>query len=153
MNDTRTEPGRRLRVLFLCTHNSARSQMAEGILRHLAGQRFEVESAGTAPSRVHPLALRAMAGRGIDISRQRSKHMDRFAGERFDYVITVCDLASEACPLFPGAPERIHWSIPDPSAIKDNEGERFNAFESAAEDLVARIHSFVTLGEGHGSPR
>ena len=135
---------RAVRVLFLCTHNSARSQMAEGILRHLGGERFEVFSAGSQPSRVHPLAIRVMAKRQIDISGQKSKHMATFADETFDYVITVCDLASEVCPVFPGA-ERIHWSIPDPSAVEGAEREKAAAFEHAGNDLLTRIRYLVSL--------
>jgi protein-tyrosine-phosphatase/DNA-binding transcriptional ArsR family regulator len=136
--------GRGLRVLFLCTHNSARSQMAEGILRQLAPA-VEVASAGTEVTRVHPLAVRAMAQHQIDISRQRSKHLSEFAGQRFDYVITVCDRAREACPLFAGDPERIHWSIPDPSAVEGDAAARRRAFETAAVDLLARIRLLVAL--------
>ena len=103
------------RVLFLCTHNSARSQVAEGLLRHLGGDQFEVYSAGTEATQVRPLAIRAMAELGIDISGQQSKTLDRYLGEPFDEVITVCDAAAEACPIFPGARRRRHWSFPDPS--------------------------------------
>jgi arsenate reductase (thioredoxin) len=134
-------------VLFLCTHNSARSQMAEGILRHLAGDRFEVESAGTEPSRIHPLAVRAMAARGIDLSGQTSKPMDRLAGKSFDYVITVCDRASESCPVFPGAPQRIHWSIPDPAAVEGDETARAAAFDAAGQELATRIRHLLALVE------
>lgn len=137
--DAATEPGQRTRVLFLCTHNSARSQMAEAILRELAGDRVETASAGTEVTRVHPLAIAEMAGRGIDIAAQRSKHMDEFVGESFDYVVTVCDNAQESCPIFPGAPERIHWSIPDPSAAEGTEEERAAAFKRAADELTVRI--------------
>jgi len=140
-----------VRVLFLCTHNSARSQMAEGILRHLAGDRFEVESAGTEPSRVHPLAVRAMAARGIDIGGQTSKPMDRLAGKRFDYVITVCDRASESCPIFPGAPQRIHWSIPDPAAVEGDETTRAAAFDAAGQELATRIRHLLALIERPGA--
>ena len=133
------------RVLFLCTHNSARSQMAEALLRELGGDLFEVESAGTHPSRVHPLAVQTMAERGLDISGHRSKNMDRFVGRVFDYVITVCDAATEACPIFPGAPKRIHWSIPDPSAVTGSDSERLVAFERAAVELQTRISYLVTL--------
>jgi arsenate reductase len=98
----------RRKVLFLCTHNSARSQMAEGLLRHLAGERFEVMSAGTEATHVRTLAIRAMDELGIDISGQDSKTLDRYLGEPFDYVITVCDDANEACPVFPGARRRLH---------------------------------------------
>src|SRR5919198_3201305 len=103
------------RVLFLCTHNSARSQMAEGLLRHFGGGRFEAFSAGTEASHVRPLAIRAMNEIAIDISGQQSKTLDRFLGQRFDAVITVCDQANEACPVFFGARERLHWSFPDPA--------------------------------------
>ena len=140
----REELGRGARVLFLCTHNSARSQMAEGILRQLAPA-VEVASAGTEATRVHPLAIRAMARQGIDISHQRSKHLAEFAAQRFDWVITVCDSAREACPLFPGDPEQIHWSIPDPSAVEGSEAVRFRAFEAAAVDLLGRIRFLVAL--------
>lgn len=131
--------GPRPRVLFLCTHNSARSQMAEGILRSSSGGEVEVASAGTEPSRVHPLAARAMAEVQIDISGQESKSMEKFLGVRFDYVITVCDRASESCPIFPGDPERIHWSIPDPAAVQGDEKTRYRAFQTAATELLARI--------------
>ena len=104
----------RKRVLILCTGNSARSQMAEGLLRRLGGERFEVESAGTSPSRVRPEAVEAMREVGIDISGQRSKSADEFAGQEFDYVITVCDNARESCPAFPGRAKRIHRSFEDP---------------------------------------
>lgn len=138
------ELGRGTRVLFLCTHNSARSQMAEGILRQLAPA-VEVASAGTEATRVHPLAIRAMARQGIDISQQRSKHLSEFARQRFDWVITVCDSAREACPVFPGDPERIHWSLPNPSAVEGSRAERFRAFEAAAVELLGRIRLLVAL--------
>src|SRR5436305_9668817 len=144
------EPSPRVRVLFLCTHNSARSQMAEGILRELGGDRVEVASAGTEVTQVHPLAVREMAERGIDISGQRSKHMDEFLGERFDYVVTVCDNAGESCPIFPGDPERIHWSIPDPSAVEGEKKTRQAAFKRAADELTTRIRYFPTLFEKEG---
>jgi thioredoxin type arsenate reductase len=141
----------RPRVLFLCTHNSARSQMAEGLLRHLAGDQVEAHSAGTVATRVHPLAIAAMAEKGIDISGQRSKHMDEFAGERFDYVITVCDNAREVCPIFPGAPERIHWSIADPSAVEGDEETRLRAFRVASDEILTRIRYLLVLIERKGA--
>jgi arsenate reductase len=104
------------RVLILCTGNSARSQMAEGLLRHLAGDRFDVFSAGTKPVGLNPNAVKAMAEIGIDISAHRSKSVEQFAGQEFDYVITVCDNAREACPFFPGAAKRLHHSFEDPAA-------------------------------------
>jgi thioredoxin type arsenate reductase len=140
-----TQAGKRVRVLFLCTHNSARSQMAEGILRHLAGDRVEVHSAGTEVTRVHPLALETMAARGIDLGGHRSKHLDDFIDQELDYVITVCDNARETCPVFPGAPEHIHWSIPDPSAVAGSDKERQTAFQRAADDLLTRIRYLLAL--------
>ena len=142
---------RRFRVLFLCTHNSARSQMAEAILRELGGSRVETASAGTEVTRVHPLAVREMAERGIDISGQRSKHLEELVGEDFDYVVTVCDNAREACPIFPGDPERIHWSIPDPSAVEGEEPVRAAAFKRAADELTVRIRYLLALLVKRGS--
>ena|SRR6185436_13993532 len=146
-DDTEDGRRRRVRVLFLCTHNSARSQMAEGILRHLGGGQIEVHSAGTVTTRVHPLAIAAMAEKGIDISGQRSKHLDEFAGQEFDYVVTVCDNAREACPIFPGAPELIHWSIADPSAVEGDEETRSRAFRVASDELMTRIRYILVLIE------
>ncbi len=136
---------RRVRVLFLCTHNSARSQMAEAILRDLGGDRVEAHSAGTEVTRVHPLAVQQMAGRGIDISGQRSKSLDELSAERFDYVVTVCNNARESCPVFPGDPERIHWSLPDPAAVEGTEPVRAAAFKGAADELTTRIRHLLSL--------
>ena len=133
------EAGDRTRVLFLCTHNSARSQMAEGLLRTLAGDRFEAMSAGTEATHVRPLAVRAMGEIGIDISDQESKTLDRFLGEPFDYVITVCDDASEACPLFPGGGSRLHWSFEDPSRAEGSEEERLEVFRSVRDQIREHI--------------
>jgi protein-tyrosine-phosphatase len=144
-------PARRVRVLFLCTHNSARSQMAEAILRELGGSQVETASAGTEVTRVHPLAVREMAQRGIDISEQRSKHLEELVGEDFDYVVTVCDNAREACPIFPGDPERIHWSIPDPSAVEGEKPVRAAAFKRAADELTVRIRYLLALLVKKGS--
>ena len=135
-----------IRVLFLCTHNSARSQMAEGIMRHLGGSLVEVHSAGTAASSVHPVALRTMTDLGIDISAQRSKHLDEFRQQHFDYVITVCDRARESCPLFPDDPVRIHWSFPDPAAVAPGEEQR-QAFYQTAIELMNRIRILLALME------
>lgn len=140
-----TQAGKRVRVLFLCTHNSARSQMAEGILRHMAGDQAEVASAGTEVTRVHPLALKVMAARGIDISGQRSKHLEEYLDQPWDYVITVCDRAGETCPVFPGPSERIHWSIPDPSSAEGEDAVREAAFQRAADDLLTRIRYLLAL--------
>ena len=118
------------RILFLCTHNSARSQMAEGWLRHLAGDRYEVHSAGTEATHVRPLAIRAMAEVDIDVAGQASKTLDRYLGQAWDYVISVCDDANESCPIFPGATTRLHWSLPDPSRAAGTEEERLHAYRS-----------------------
>jgi arsenate reductase len=131
------------RVLILCTANSARSQMAEGLLRQLAGDRFEVFSAGSRPSAVNPLAIAAMGERGIDIGRQRSKSVAEFLGQPFDYVITVCDNAAESCPVFPGPAERIHWSLPDPAAAQGSDQERLAAFRGVRDDLEQRFRSWA----------
>ena len=133
------EAGERARVLFVCTHNSARSQMAEGLLRDLAGDRFEVTSAGTEATHVRPLAIRAMTEIGIDISGQESKTLERHLGEPFDYVITVCDDANEACPFFPGAKKRLHWSFEDPSRAEGSEDERLAVFRRVRDEIRKRI--------------
>ncbi|WP_228282714.1 arsenate reductase ArsC [Rubrobacter tropicus] len=142
------ETSGRGRVLFLCTHNSARSQMAEGLLRGLAGARFEAASAGTEATRVRPEAVSVMAELGIDISGQESKTLDRYLKETFDYVVTVCDEANEACPFFPGAKERLHWSLPDPSAVGGTEEERLGVFRSVRDRLRDRIEGELANGEG-----
>ena len=129
----------RQRVLFLCTHNSTRSQMAEGLLRHLGGERFEAFSAGMEATRVRPPAVRAMAEHGIDISGQESKSLDRYLGEAFDRVITVCDEANEACPVFPGAQERLHWSLPDPAKASGSVEEQAAVYRAVRDDLRRRI--------------
>lgn len=131
-----------VRVLFLCIHNSARSQMAEGLLRSLAsqtGDRFEASSAGTEATRVRPEARHAMAELGIDISGQESKTLERYLGEPFDYVVTVCDAANDSCPAFPGSAKRLHWSLPDPSAAKGGDEERLAVFRSVRDRLKEHI--------------
>ncbi len=138
-----TEPKR---VLFLCTHNSARSQMAEGLLRALGRGSFESFSAGTEQTRVRPEAITAMAELGIDISGQTSKTLDIYLSEPFDEVITVCDSANESCPVFPGARSRRHWSIDDPSGVKGSDEERLAAFRRARDDVRQRIETEL-LGE------
>jgi arsenate reductase (thioredoxin) len=132
------------RVLILCTGNSARSQMAEGLLRHDAGERFDVESAGTKPGMVRPEAIAVMKELGIDISGHRSKHVDEFEGQRFDYVITVCDHARESCPVFFGAAKRIHQSFDDPAALKGSEQERFAVFRRVRDELRDYLAGFVS---------
>ncbi len=127
------------RVLFLCTQNSARSQMAEGLLRHLAGDRFVAYSAGTEATQVRPLAVAAMAELGIDVSGQESKTLDRYRGEPFDAVITVCDQAAEACPVFPGARKRLHWSFPDPSRATGTDEQRLAVYRGVRDAIRRRI--------------
>jgi arsenate reductase (thioredoxin) len=123
------------RVLILCTGNSARSQMAEGLLRHDAGERFDVESAGTKPSFVRPEAIAAMDELGIDISGHHSKSVKEFGGQKFDYVITVCDSARESCPIYFGGAERLHHSFDDPAALDGSEEERLNLFRRVRDEL------------------
>ena len=136
------------RVLFLCTHNSARSQMAEGLLSDLAGDRFEVMSAGTEATHVRPLAVRAMEEIGVDISSQESKTLDRYLSEPFDYVITVCDDANETCPFFPGATNRLHWSFEDPSKAEGSEEERLEVFRRVRDGIRDRVQAELVNGGG-----
>jgi len=131
------------RVLILCTGNSARSQMAEGILRALGGDRFDVASAGTKPSVVRAEAIAVMKERAIDISGHRSKHVDEFAGQRFDHVITVCDDAKEACPVFTAATQRLHWSLPDPAAVEGATDIRLDAFRKVRDSLETILREFA----------
>lgn len=134
----------RPKVLFLCTGNSARSQMAEGLARHLASGRPQVFSAGTHPaSRVHPMAVEVMAEVGIDISLARPKKIDDLPASNFDWVITVCDQASQECPLWLGSGKRLHWSIPDPAAVEGTEEEIRAAFRAARNDLKGRIEAWL----------
>ena len=132
------------RVLILCTGNSARSQMAEGLLRKMAGDRFEVESAGVDPVRVRPEAIEAMREIGVDISAHRSKSVDEFARQEFDYVITVCDNAREHCPVFPGKTERIHWSFDDPAKASGDEAARLVVFRRVRDEIENRLREFVS---------
>ena len=131
-----------MRVLILCTGNSARSQMAEGLLCHDAGDRFEVHSAGTKPGHVRPEAITVMAELGIDITRHRSKHVDEFAGQHFDYVLTVCDNAREACPVFPAGARTIHHSFEDPAALHASEQERLAIFRRVRDEIRAYLRTF-----------
>jgi arsenate reductase (thioredoxin) len=130
-----------MRVLFLCTHNSARSQMAEGLLRNLAADRFEAFSAGTEATRVRPEAISVMAEIGVDISSQESETLEHYLGEPLDLVITVCDDANESCPVFPGASARLHWSFPDPSKATGGYEERLRTFRNVRDEIRARIES------------
>jgi thioredoxin type arsenate reductase len=131
------------RVLFLCTHNSARSQMAEGFLRALGGDRFEAASAGTEATRVHPLAIRVMRDVGIDLGAHTSKTLDQFLAEPWDDVITVCDNADERCPVFPARTRRLHWSFEDPSAASGSEEERLETFRKARDEIRARMEDLI----------
>ena len=132
------------RVLILCTGNSARSQMAEGLLRHDAGNRFTVESAGTKAVDVRPEAIAVMQEIGIDISGNRAKHVDEFAGHDFDYVLTVCDNANERCPIFPGKTQRIHWSFDDPAAAEGDEAAWLAVFRRVRDEIRQRLRLFIT---------
>jgi arsenate reductase len=129
----------RPRVLFLCVHNSARSQMAEGLLRSMAGDTVVVRSAGIEAGRLRPEAVEVMAELGLDISAQRSKSVEDLAREQFDVVITTCDESREACPLFPGAFETLHWSLPDPAAVEGDETSRLGAFREVRDELWAHV--------------
>jgi arsenate reductase (thioredoxin) len=133
------------RVLILCTGNSARSQMAEGLLRHLAGDRFEAFSAGTEPAGLNENAVQAMAELGLDISRHRSKSVNEFAGQQFDYVITVCDKANESCPVFPAAGRRLHHSFPDPAAAPKE--EQLSAFRTVRDQILTWIKEFAARSD------
>jgi len=130
------------RVLILCTGNSARSQMAEGLLRHDAGDRFEVFSAGVNPTKVRPEALAVMQEVGVDLSGQRSKHVNEFAGESFDYVLTVCDHALEVCPIFSGKTMRIHHNFVDPAACAGPEPERLALFRKVRDEIREYLRAF-----------
>jgi len=129
-------------ILVLCTGNSARSQMGEGLFRTEGGGGFEVFSAGTKPSSVRPEAIAVMKEIGIDISGHRSKSMDEFSGQAFDYVVTVCDSARDACPVFPAGSQRIHWSFADPAAVEGSEAERLSAFRRTRDQIHARVVAF-----------
>jgi arsenate reductase len=132
----------RQRVLFICSHNSARSQMAEALLRVMGGEEFEAFSAGTEASKVRPEAIAVMAEVGIDISGQESKTLERFLHQPFDWSITVCD-TRENCPVFPGVEQTAHWGVDDPAEVEGNEGRRLEAFRMARDDLRNRIRLFI----------
>jgi len=132
------------RLLVLCTGNSARSQMAEGLFRRAVGDRFEIFSAGTKPTQLRPEAVAVMAEIGIDISGHRSKSLDDFVGQEFRYVITVCENAKETCPIFPGEAERIHWSFDDPAAVAGDEETRLGAFRKVRDQISERVERFGT---------
>jgi ArsR family transcriptional regulator, arsenate/arsenite/antimonite-responsive transcriptional repressor / arsenate reductase (thioredoxin) len=140
--NSRTEPRRRTRlprVLFLCTGNSARSQIAEALLQRFSRDTVEAVSAGSRPKSLHPNAVRVLRVRGIDISERRPKHLNAFSRRRFDYVVSLCDRVREVCPQFPGDPQTIHWSIPDPAAEPGSDADTYPAFERTAAELETRI--------------
>ena len=141
----RTLPDRPLRVLFACTHNSARSQIAEALLADFGGADFEVVSAGTEATQVNPYAVRVLADLGIDWSTARSKSISEFLDQRFDYVITVCDRARETCPVFPGTENALHWGLDDPSAVEGTADERLAAFRRTQLDVATRLRPFVEV--------
>jgi arsenate reductase len=136
---------RPIRVLFVCTGNSARSIMAEGLLRRRGGDAFEVHSAGTHPRGINPLTIRVLGEAGIDPSWARSKSVAEFLGQRFDYVITVCDQARQACPVFPGVHETLHWGFEDPAEAEGSDDERLAVFRRVFIGLSERISTFVPL--------
>lgn len=139
---TPTSPSR---VLFVCTHNSARSQIAEALLQQMGGADFEVHSAGTEETRVHPLAIRVLAEHGIDWSDARSKTITKYLGQQFDYVITVCDRARETCPVFPGSTNTLHWGLDDPSEVAGTDSEKVTAFRRTKMELAGRLRSFIEI--------
>ncbi len=132
------------RVLFLCTGNSCRSQMAEGFLRALGGDHFEVASAGAKPSgRLHPFAVKVMQEADVDISGHAAKHLDQFTGQAFDFVITVCDNARQACPVFPGAQDQLHWSFDDPAGATGNDEQQLRVFRRVRDEIRHRVRRFL----------
>jgi protein-tyrosine-phosphatase len=133
------------RVLFLCTGNSARSQIAEALCEQLSRGAVRADSAGSRPKPLHPNAVRVMRARGIDLAGRRSKHLGEFTAQRFDYVISLCDRVREVCPEFPGGPELIHWSIPDPARQPGSDDETLPAFERTADELAARMPFLLEL--------
>ena len=134
-----------LRVLFVCTGNSARSIMAEALLRHHGGDRFEVHSAGTHPRGLNPLTMRVLEEAGIDTSGARSKSVDEYLGQTFDYVVTVCDEARQVCPVFPGVHESLHWGYDDPAEAEGTEEERLAVFKKIFIQIGERVRQFATV--------
>ena len=137
--------GAPIRVLFVCTGNSARSILAEALMRHHGGGDFEVRSAGTEPKGINPLTLRVLEDAGIDASWARSKSVSEYLGQHFDYVVTVCDQARQSCPVFPGVHETLHWGYEDPAAVEGTEEERLAAFRRVFIQLGERINQFIPL--------
>lgn len=140
-----TMTGGPIRVLFVCTGNSARSQLGGALLGRMGGADFEVASAGTDPTGVNPYTVRVLAGLGIDWSGARSEGLERYAGERWDYVITVCDRAKQSCPVVPGEGNRLHWGLEDPAEVEGSDAERLVAFERTALELTQRLRPFIEI--------
>ncbi len=136
-----------IRVLFLCTGNSARSIIGAALLKQIGGGAFEVRSAGTHPKGINRYTLRVLEGLKLDISGERSKNVSEFTDQSFDYVITVCDAAAEECPVFPGSPERIHWSFVDPAAVEGPDEERLRAFQRTAREMRTRLATFIPVAK------
>jgi thioredoxin type arsenate reductase len=145
MADRQAPEDRPIRVLFVCTGNSARSQMAEAILRREGGGEFEAASAGVDPRGVHPLTIRVLAEIGIDISNAQSKSLDGLVDQRWDYVITLCDRARQSCPFFPGAHEQAHWGFDDPAEATGTEEERLAVFRRVMLEIAGRLKTFMPL--------
>ena len=142
-----------VRILVVCTGNSARSILGEAMFRHLGGERVEVHSAGTHPSVVNPFAIRVLEEAGVATDGLSSKSVNDFLGQRFDYVITVCDDARDACPVFPGVHETMHWGYPDPAKAEGSEEQRLAAFRTVLTGLGQRIHQFLPIAERHAAQR
>jgi arsenate reductase (thioredoxin) len=145
VSDSTATRGRPIRVLFVCTGNSARSIMAEALLRHHGGDEFEVHSAGTEPRGVNPLTLKVLADAGIDASSARSKSVDEYLGQEFDYVVTVCDQARQVCPVFPGVHESLHWGYEDPAEATGTEEEKLAVFRRVFIQLGERVRQFAIV--------
>ncbi len=151
MNQSGSEEQKRCSVLFLCSANSCRSQIAEGLLRHFGGNRFEAVSAGTHPTELNPAAVEVMDAIGIDIRGQRSKSVEEMLSHEFDYVITVCDKAREFCPVFSGSTTSLHWNLDDPAAFVGSAREKKEAFIRVREELKDLILRFINSGSRMGS--
>ena len=147
---TAAPDGRPIRVLFVCTHNSARSVMAEALLRQLGGAAFEVHSAGVEPGGIRPLTLRVLEDASVPTSGLRSKSVTEYAGQSFDYVVTVCDSARQACPVFPGNGERLHWGYEDPSAATGTEEELLAVFRRVMTEIAERLRLFIPIAHRAG---
>jgi arsenate reductase len=143
----------KIRVLFLCTGNSARSIIGAALLQQAAGDAFDVFSAGTHPKGINPYTVRVLEPLGIDMAAQRSKSVTEYEDQTFDYVITVCDSAAEECPVFPGAPERIHWSFVDPAAVEGSDDEKLRAFQVTVREMKTRLNSFVVVSKRAAAER